>query len=129
MPVDMFVQETSRAGPFRDLLMRYVQASLLQTMQGTACNALHDVKQRCSRWLLQTHDRVGAEEFALKHEFLAIVLGVHRPTVTLAIDALQHAGVIRSRYGRVRIERRRELEDVSCECYATIRKHFVRLGL
>ena len=129
MPVDAFVQESTRAGAFRDVLMRYAQASLLQTMQSTACNALHDVKQRCSRWLLQTQDRVGAEEFALKHEFLAIMLGVHRPTVTLAVDALQRAGVIRSRYGRVRIEKRRVLEAVSCECYGTIKAHFARLGL
>ena len=129
MPVDAFVQESGRAGAFRDVLMRYAQASLLQSMQSTACNALHDVKQRCSRWLLQTQDRVGAEEFALKHEFLAIMLGVHRPTATLAVDALQRAGVIRSRYGRVRIEKRRGLEAVSCECYGTIKAHFARLGL
>ena len=129
MPVDAFVQESARAGAFRDVLMRYAQASLLQTMQSTACNALHDVKQRCSRWLLQTQDRVGAEEFALKHEFLAIMLGVHRPTATLAVDALQRAGVIRSRYGRVRIEKRRRLEALTCECYGTIKAHFARLGL
>jgi len=129
MPVDAFVRESARAGAFRDVLMRYAQASLLQTMQSTACNALHDVKQRCSRWLLQTQDRVGAEEFALKHEFLAIMLGVHRPTATLAVDALQRAGVIRSRYGRVRIEKRRRLEALTCECYGTIKAHFARLGL
>jgi CRP-like cAMP-binding protein len=98
-------------------------------MQGTACNALHGVKQRCSRWLLQTQDRVGAREFLLKHDFLAIMLGVQRPTVTLVIGALQDAGLITSRYGRIRVLKRRRLEEASCECYEVIRAHFQRLGL
>ena len=129
MAVDAFIKESARAGPFRDLLLLYAQANLLQIMQCTACNALHDIRQRCSRWLLQTQDRVGTEEFALKHEFLAIMLGVHRPMVTLAVDALQRAGVITSRYGRIRVQKRRGLEAASCECYATIKGHFTRLGL
>ena len=61
-------------------------------MQGTACNALHDVTQRCCRWLLQTHDRVDADDFPLKQEFLAVMLGVRRPTVTVVLHALQESG-------------------------------------
>jgi CRP-like cAMP-binding protein len=84
----------------------YAHANLLQIMQCTACNALHNVKQRCCRWLLQTHDRVDADDFALKQEFLAVMLGVHRPTVTVVLRALQRAGLISSRYGRIRILKR-----------------------
>jgi Mn-dependent DtxR family transcriptional regulator len=65
------------------------------------------VKQRCCLWLLQTHDRVDAEDFALKQEFLAVMLGVHRPTVTVVQRALQHTGLISSRYGRIRILKRK----------------------
>jgi CRP-like cAMP-binding protein len=129
MSVDRFVKESSKAGPFRDVVGLYAQANVLQLMQGTACNALHNVKQRCSRWLLQTQDRVGAEEFLLKQEFLAIMLGVHRPTVTLVLGALQADGLITSRYGRIRVLKRKQLERASCECYAVIRAHFQRLGL
>lgn len=111
-----FVREIAPAGPFRNVVGLYAQAHVLQIMQGTACNALHGVKERCCRWLLQTQDRVGSTEFLLKHEFLAIMLGVHRPTVTLVIGALQHAGLISSRYGRIRVLKRRKLEDASCEC-------------
>jgi hypothetical protein len=50
------------------------------------------VKQRCCRWLLQTHDRVGSETLLLEHECLAIMLGVHRPTMTLVMGALQQSG-------------------------------------
>jgi CRP-like cAMP-binding protein len=98
-------------------------------MQCTACNALHDVRQRCCRWLLQTHDRVDADDFLLKQEFLAVMLGVRRPTVTVVLQALQEGGLISSRYGRMRVLRRRRLEAASCECYAAIRDQFARLGL
>ena len=129
MAVGRFVKESARAGPFREIVAVYAQATLLQIMQGTACNALHDVQGRCCRWLLQTHDRIEAEEFVLKHEFLAIMLGVQRPTVTLVMGALQRAGVISNRYGRIRVLNRRRLEQMSCECYEVIREQFQRLGL
>lgn len=129
MTADRFVKESAAAGPFRDVVALYAQANLLQIMQGTACNALHDVKQRCCRWLLQTQDRVGSREFLLKQEFLAIMLGVHRPTVTFVMGQLQDAGLIAGRYGRIRVLKRRGLENASCECYEAIRAHFQRLGL
>ena len=101
---------------------------MLQLMQGTACNALHGLEQRCCRWLLQTHDRVDADEFLLKHEFLAIMLGTTRPWVTKVIGALQRAGIISSRYGRITVLDRKKLERASCECYEVIAGHFERLS-
>lgn len=127
--VPPFVRETAASRTFGKLMALYAQATLLQTMQCAACNARHDVTQRCCRWLLQTHDRVDADDFPLKHEFLAIMLGVHRPTVTVVLRDLQETGLISSRYGRMRVLRRRQLEAASCECYAVIRGHFARLGL
>jgi CRP-like cAMP-binding protein len=97
-------------------------------MQSTACNALHGVKQRCCRWLLQTQDRVGPE-FLLKQDFLAIMLGVQRPTVTLVMGALQDDGLIATKYGRIRVLKRKKVEQTACECYEVIRAHFQRLGL
>lgn len=129
LAVAPFLKATSRDGPFRKAVARYAQATLLQTMQCTACNALHDVSQRCCRWLLQIHDRVDGDEFSLKQEFLAMMLGVHRPTVTVVLRTLQQTGLIANRYGHMRVLRRKRLEAASCECYATIRGHFARLGL
>lgn len=129
MAASRFVRETAAAGPFRAVIALYAQANLLQIMQCTACNALHDVTQRCCRWLLQTQDRVESDAFTLKHEFLAIMLGVHRPTVTLVMGRLQAAGLLSTRYGRIRVLNRRRLEEASCECYAVIQAHFARLGL
>ena len=129
LAVARFVEETASSGRFREVIGLYAQASLLQTMQCTACNALHDATQRCCRWLLQTHDRVDTDDFALKQEFLAIMLGVRRATVTVVLGTLQAAGLISSRYGRMRVLKRKNLEAASCECYAAIRRHFTRLGL
>jgi CRP-like cAMP-binding protein len=129
MAAARFVKETKGAGAFRDVVSIYAQASLLQIMQCTACNALHSVTQRCCRWLLQTHDRVDGDTFLLKQEFLAVMLGVHRPTVTVVLRTLQREGLIASHYGRIRILKRKRLEAASCECYSVIRDHFARLGL
>jgi CRP-like cAMP-binding protein len=128
LPVSRFIKLVAEPGPFRTAVNRYAQAITLQMMQGTACNALHGLEQRCSRWLLQTHDRVGADEFQLKHEFLAIMLGTTRPWVTKVIGALQKTNVISSRYGRITILDRKKLERRSCECYEVIAGHFERLG-
>jgi CRP-like cAMP-binding protein len=129
MSASRFVKESTTPGPFRDVVALYAQANLLQIMQCTACNALHSVKQRCCRWLLETQDRVGSPEFLLKQQFLAIMLGVQRPTVTLVMRALQDRGLITTKYGRIRVLKRRMLEKGSCECYEVIRAHFQRLGL
>jgi hypothetical protein len=129
MAVGRFAKESAKPGPFHDVLALYAQANLLQIMQGTACNALHAVQQRCCRWLLQTQDRVGSNEFYLKQEFLAIMLGVQRPTVTLVLGTLRDAGLITIRYGRIRVLQRKKLERKACECYEVIRAHFQRLGL
>jgi hypothetical protein len=97
-------------------------------MQTTACNALHHVQQRCARWLLMTHDRMHEQDFHLSHEFLAVMLGVQRPTVTTVAGGLQQAGLIRYTHGRVSVLDRRGLEAASCECYAIVRAHFDRFA-
>jgi CRP-like cAMP-binding protein len=129
MTATRFVQEIANAGPFRNIVNLYAQASLLQIMQCTACNALHNVTQRACRWLLQTRDRVEDDTVALKQEFLAVMIGVRRPTVTVVLRSLQRDGLISSRYGRIQILHRKRLEAASCGCYGVIRAHFTRLGL
>jgi CRP-like cAMP-binding protein len=113
--------------PLRGLVQRYTQALFTQVTQQVACNGLHSVEERCSRWMLLTHDRVGSDDFPLTQEFLAQMLGVRRASVTVAAGALQHAGFIRYYRGRVTIINREGLEDASCECYRIIRGEFDRL--
>ena len=129
MPVAAFKAELARRGPFFDKVLRYSQGLVALMIQSTACMALHAVQERCCRWLLMTHDRVGRDDFHLSHEFLAVMLGSTRPTVSLVAGTLQKAGLISYTHGRVHILDRRGLEAASCECYATVRARFDSLGL
>ncbi len=112
----------------RKLLHRYVHEYLTQVAQTAACNRLHGIEQRCARWLLMTHDRVGeAEQFPLTQSYLAIMLGVRRAGVTVAAGALQTAGLITYHRGGIRVIDRVGLEAAACECYGLVRRHFDRL--
>ena len=112
----------------RRLLNRYTQAYLTQVAQTAACNRLHAIEARCARWLLMTHDRVGqAEHFPLKQEFLALMLGVRRAGVTVAMGTLQAANVLRYTRGRITVLDRPRLEEASCRCYHITRTQLARL--
>jgi len=127
MAVFEFRRALAEPGPFRELIGRYTQVVIAQMMQSTACNVLHNVQERCARWLLMTHDRMHEQDFHLSHEFLAVMLGVQRPTVSIVAATLQHAGLIRYRHGRITVTNRKGLEAASCECYPVIRAYFDRL--
>jgi CRP-like cAMP-binding protein len=115
------LRESMRAVPgLRRLLHRYALALFDQAAQHAACNRLHTLEERCARWLLMTHDRVDGDVLRLKQQFLAEMLGVHRPAVTIAAGALQRAGMIRYSRGKVTVLDRAALESASCECYAII---------
>jgi CRP-like cAMP-binding protein len=119
MAVGDFRDEMNRRGPFHDLMIRYGQALSGLIMQSTACNAVHSVEQRLSRWLLMAHDRIGRDDFPLTQEFVAMMLGTSRPTVTVVAGTLQKAGLITYQRGHVTIVDREKLESASCECYRT----------
>jgi CRP-like cAMP-binding protein len=127
MEAAAFRAEAGRDGPFRTLLGRYAQCYLTQVGQTAACNALHGVEERLARWLLMTHDRVGADDLPLTQEFLALMLGVRRASVTVVASALQHAGLIRYQRGRIAVLDRAGLEAASCDCYRMVRAEFDRL--
>ena len=117
MPLAAFRSEMDRHEAFHDLINRYAQALVGFVMQSTACNAVHSVEQRLARWLLMAHDRIGKNEFPLTQEFVAMMLGASRPTVTVVAGTLQKAGLINYHRGHVTIVDREKLESASCECY------------
>ena len=106
-------EEVARSGPFRDLLVNYSAAFMAQVSQSVACNGLHRLEQRCCRWLLMTRDRVDSDDLRLTHEYLAIMLGARRASVTDVLGPLQEAGLVRSHRGRIIILDRAGLEVAS----------------
>ena len=109
------------------LLLRYTVAFITQVAQGGACNRAHPIEARCARWLLMTHDRVDGDTYPLTHEFLGQMLGVTRPSVSIAAGILQKAGYIAYIRGRVTVLDRPGLEAASCECYELIAREFRRV--
>jgi CRP-like cAMP-binding protein len=127
MPAAEFREAVRPAGPFQRIVQRYTLALFHLIGQSTACNHHHPVERRLARWLLMTQDRVGADEFPLTQEFLATMLGVHRPSVTVVARTLQKAGLIRYTRGRITVLDREGLESASCECYRVVRAELDRL--
>ena len=120
---EVAAREFQRYERFHDLVLRYSQAQLMQTAQSAGCNARHQLEQRLARWLLLCRDRANMETMNLTQEFLADMLGVGRPTVSVAAEGLQRRGLIAHQRGRVTIIDREELEGSSCECYRIVRDH------
>jgi CRP-like cAMP-binding protein len=119
--------EVGRGGVLPEVLGRYTQALFTHVAQCSACNRLHPVEQRCARWLLTTHDAVGADAFEMTHLFLSQMLGVRRATVTEVAGRLQDAGLIEYSRGRMAVVDRAGLEAAACECYGIVRAEFARL--
>lgn len=122
--VDDFRKALSRNGALHELLNRYTQATMVQIAQNVVCNRSHNTEERLARWLATTQDRVGRDEFPLTQEFMAQMLGVHRPTVSDTAQKIQAQGLIRYRRGVVTIADRDGLERTACECYGIIRAEF-----
>ena len=113
---------------FRPVLDQYLQAYINLLGQLAACNHLHNVYQRCARWLLMTQDRVKSDTLPLTHEYLGMMLGTHRSGVTIASAKLKAAGFIAYKRGHITILDRQNLEAASCECYEVAKAQFGQLS-
>ena len=117
------------APQFQVILNRHSGLQGMQVAQTAACNRLHNIQQRLSRWLLMTQDRVGSGVLPITHDFIATMMGTDRSTVSLAAAVLQKKGIIEYVRGAVKVVNRRKLQDSSCECYAVIQQFEDDLGL
>jgi CRP-like cAMP-binding protein len=105
----------------------YTQGFFAQIAQSATCNRLHSLEQRCARWLLMTHDRVPSDNFPLKQEFLAQMLGVRRTGISEVAGRLQRKRVIKYSRGFMTVTDRAGLEGLSCECYRVVAREYRRL--
>jgi CRP-like cAMP-binding protein len=121
-------QEMKENAPFRDVLTQYSHALLIHSMRMTGCTGLHTLEQRCSRWMLETLDRVSADRFSITHEFLAMLLGVSRQSVSVVIEEFVRRGTLRVERGRVLVADRDGLAKVSCDCYVVIKRNYEQVG-
>jgi CRP-like cAMP-binding protein len=116
-----------KPSPINPLIASYVHAFLSMTSQTAACNRMHELNTRLARWLCLVYDRVERDEFSMRQDFLAMMLGVHRPAVTIAASTLQNAGLISYRRGSMIIKDATGLRNSACECYAIIEAQFEKM--
>lgn len=124
MKTDAFLDLVEQNPGLRMVLGSYMVSMFVLVSQSAACNRLHPVEERCARWILMTHDRVDSDSFPLTQDFLASMLGVRRPSVSVAAGILQRAGLVSYSRGRMTVLDRPGLEAAACECYAIVRHQF-----
>jgi CRP-like cAMP-binding protein len=122
--IELLQNEFNQSAHIRDLFVSFSETLLSQVQQTVACNAMHTVEERISRWLLMMHDRAEGVGLTYTHEFLAEIMGSNRKTITLAAQSLQRRGLINYRRGLMQVLDRSGLEEASCECYAIVKKRF-----
>jgi CRP-like cAMP-binding protein len=128
MKSDVFIAECDRRASLPSLMRRYTQMRMTQIIQASICNRFHTLEARLCRWLLQSQDCVNSSELELTQDFIAMMLGTHRPGVSLTAGMLQNAGLIRYSRGHITILDRQRLEASSCECYKIIRQAINRFS-
>lgn len=128
LDIDDLDREMRENEPFRDVLTQYSHALLIHSMRMTGCTGLHSLEQRCARWILTTLDRVSADRFSITHEFLAMLLGASRPSVSIVIEDFQRRGMLKVERGRVLMGERDHLLSVVCDCYEIIRHNYEQVG-
>jgi CRP-like cAMP-binding protein len=124
---ELLSEFASESNTLRASLVRHELMSSAHTQQIAACNAVHNLEERLCRWLLQTRDLLMSDALPLTQEFLAVMLGVQRSSVTMIARKLQESGLIKYRRGHIQVLDGENLQDSSCECYGTINGHFERL--
>jgi CRP-like cAMP-binding protein len=127
MGIADFRRELGVCPAFRHELAQYLVVLYAVMARLIACNAHHQVEERCARWLLTMHDRMHGQDFYLSHEFLAAMLGVRRQSVSVVAATLRGAGLIEYSHGRVSVRDRRGLEAAACECYPVVRALYDRV--
>ncbi|MDQ3749130.1 MAG: Crp/Fnr family transcriptional regulator [Acidobacteriota bacterium] len=116
----VLLKEFMRAGALHNLLLRSLYNYIAQISQTALCNRLHSIEERLARWLLMCHDRSENDNLKLTQEFLSIMLGAQRASVTIAAITIQAAGYIKYSRGNIKILDREGLEDFTCGCYQIV---------
>ena len=120
-------EEFKRHGQLLQVLLRYTQSLITQMAQTAICNRHHSVHQQLCRWLLLSLDRLPSNKLTMTQELIASMLGVRREGVTEAAGKLQKLGVIRYSRGQITVLDRPKMEELSCECYAAVKRETDRL--
>ena len=128
MKAEVFTREVvHKPSPLNDLAAAYAFAFLVMTSQVAACNGRHSVDERLARWLMLTYHRARRPEFEMTHEFLSLMLGVRRPSVSTTASMLQEAGYISYNRGKITVLNAEGLREGACECLELMEAQFDKI--
>lgn len=127
LPVAELRNVIEQSPALRKMTLLSSELMMAQMQQTAACNALHTAERRLCRWIVQVQDRIGDDVIRLTHDFLAQMLAVRRPTVSLIAYQLQQAGMIRYQRGRIVVLDRDALERSACECVGVLREKTLKV--
>jgi len=125
--VDVLKHAAMQSATLHSLLIRHEQVVYAQAQQPAACNVTHQIEERMARWLLRARDLSQSDTLPFTQEFLAEMLGVRRPSVSIVAHTLQQAGLLNYKRGRIQITNLEGMREIACECYATVSRHYDRL--
>jgi CRP-like cAMP-binding protein len=128
LSIDDLDHEMQENESFRDVLTQYSHALLIHSMRLTGCTGLHSLQQRCARWILTTLDRVTEDRFSITHDFMAMLLGASRPSVSTVIEHFEQRGMLNIRRGQILMGDRAKLAGVACDCYEVIKRNYEQVG-
>lgn len=124
---ERFLQILDNNANLRSLCLRFAQVLMVQAAHTALSNAVHEVDERLARWLLMCHDRSNSDDIPLTHDFMSIMLGVRRSTVTTALHVLEGNGFIKAERGSIQIIKRAALEEFAGDSYGTPESEYRRL--
>lgn len=124
LPLEVFREEWKRNACLQEWGFNYANLLMAQVSQTALCGRLHTVEERLNRWLLTSRDRVESDVLELTHDHIAQMLGTRRPSITIALGALQQAGAIECKRGQIIIKDGQQLEKGTCECYQILQGQF-----
>jgi len=127
IPTSNFLRVTDQCRPVRELMLRFIHVFCMQAAQSALVNASSVIEERLARWVLMCHDRIDSDELPITHDFLSMMLGVRRSSVTDAIHSLEGDRLIKATRGNIRILDRAKLERAAGGSYGVPEREYVRL--
>jgi CRP-like cAMP-binding protein len=127
LPANALQAACENSASLRQLLLGYAYSFMAQVAGTALANASYSIDERLARWLLMCHDRIDGDDIATTHEFLALMLNVRRAGVTVTIQALENAGLVKARRGTITIVDRSGLEQWAADSYGAPEAVFARL--
>jgi len=117
IPAEKMRKALDRSRSLERALLSFAHSFMNQTISTALSNGTATVEERLARWLLMARDRLGADEIPLTHEFLALMLGVRRAGVTVALHYLKHRALIRMARGQIVVMDRDGLKSAANGTY------------